>query len=51
MRLLWFVLLLGATAFGQPAGQRGRTVVDELVKDAQNAAYTKRKFGEVSAGR
>lgn len=31
--------------------ERGRTVVDELVKDAQNAAYTKRKFGEVSAGR
>lgn len=31
--------------------ERGRTVIDELVKDAQNAAYTKRKFGEVSMNR
>jgi hypothetical protein len=28
--------------------ERGKTVIDELVKDAQNAAYTKRKFNEVS---
>jgi hypothetical protein len=28
--------------------ERGRTVIDELVKDAQNANYTKRKFVEVS---
>lgn len=28
--------------------ERGNTVIDELIKDAQNAAYTKRKFSEVS---
>lgn len=28
--------------------ERGRNVIDELVKDTQTAAYTKRKFSEVS---
>lgn len=30
--------------------ERGRTVVEELIKDAEAAAYAKRKYGEVSRG-
>lgn len=29
-------------------GERGRNVVEELVKDAESAAYAKRKFDDVS---
>lgn len=30
--------------------ERGRSVVEEMVRDAEASAYAKRKFGEVSCG-